>query len=280
MQIAVLATTHAVYAACCRVMKAIVVAMIACASACTTLGPMPATTGISAVPSDRPGLEVQAAIVPAFYLSDAAQSSNAGQATGQLSLLLEPDRLLGIPGLIVGLRQFGGGDDTLVEPYVGIRRRVTDDLSLAAIGYGTATSAANSGASYSATRLGGELAADIRVLEIGAWVALHWQISASLTDIEASGNYCIDSTTGLGVDCNNDGTDTRVNGNVSGAFGAGTAQLSLDIGHRPSGVFHDVRLAVLASAGQMPQLSFGQEVGRTTYTSWGLSLTLGLGAEH
>ncbi len=259
-------------------MKAIAVAIVS--ASCTTLGPMPVTTGISAVPSDRPGLEVQAAIVPAFYLSDAAQSSNAGQATGQLSLLLEPDRLLGLPGLIAGLRQFGSSGDVLVEPYIGYRRRVTPDFSLAAIGYGTETSAEQSGASYSASRLGAEVAADIRVLEIGDWVSLHWQISGSLTEIDATGNYCIDST-GAGTDCNNDGTDTRVNGNVSGAFPAGTAQISLDVGHRPTGAFHDVRLALLASTGQMPQLSFGQqEAVRAWYTSWGLSLTLGLGADH
>ena len=89
------------------------------------------------------------------------------------------------------------------------------------------------------------------------------------------------ATGGAATDCQNDGTDTRANGNVSGIFPAGTAQLSLDLGHRPSGVFHDTRLAVLASAGQMPQLSFGQqEAQRATYTSWGLSLTLGLGADH
>jgi hypothetical protein len=35
----------------------------------------------------------------------------------------------------------------------------------------------------------------------------------------------------------------------------------------------------MASAGQMPQLVYGQEVGRATFTSWGLSLTLGLGAD-
>src|SRR5580693_9452717 len=114
--------THRGYVGCRPVMKAIAataVVVIASTAACTTLGPMPATTAISAVPSDRPGLEVQAAVVPAFYLSDAAQSSNAGQATSQLSFLLEPDRLLGMPGLIVGLREFGASGDSLVEPYIG-----------------------------------------------------------------------------------------------------------------------------------------------------------------
>jgi hypothetical protein len=263
-------------------MKLIAVAVaLAGMSACTTLGPMPATTGISAVPSDRPGFEAQAAIVPAFYLSDAAQGSNAGNSTGQLSILLEPDRWLGIPGLIVGAREFGQSGDTLVEPYVGIRRRVDDAVSLAAIGYGTQTTASQSGASYSATRLGAELAADVKLLEVAGWVSLHWQISASFTDIEATGSYCIVASTGVATDCNNDGTDTRTNGNVSGVFPAGTAQLSIDLGHRPYGVFHDARLAVLASAGQMPQLSYGvQEAQRATYTSWGLSLTLGLGADR
>ncbi|HEY1813676.1 MAG TPA: hypothetical protein VGG74_15100 [Kofleriaceae bacterium] len=261
-------------------MKLIAVAALLVSSACTTLGPMPATTGISAVPSDRPGFEAQTAAVPGFYLSTAAEGSNAGNATGQLSILLEPDRWLGIPGLIVGAREFGQSGDTLAEPFIGFRHRVGDGVSLAAIGYGTATTAATSGASYSATRLGTELAADVQLLELAGWVSLHWQVSASFTDIEASGSYCI-SDSGAAVDCQNEGMDTRTNGNISGIFPAGTAQLSLDLGHRPSGVFHDARVAVLASAGQMPQLSFGQqEAPRATYTSWGLSVTLGLGADH
>lgn len=255
-------------------------AAVLCTCACTTLGPMPATTAISAVPVGRPSLSVQAAVVPGFFLSDSAAQQQQGQSTGQLSLLLEPDRLLGLPGLIVGARSFGESGDSVLEPYLGYRAKAGDGLSVAVIGYATEAQASQSGANYSASRLGAEFAADVRLVQIGAWVSLHWQVSASLTHISATGNYCVDST-GAGTDCENDSTDMRVNGNVDGAFAAGTAQVSLDIGRRPIGILHDIRLALMASAGQMPMLSFGaEEPSRATYTAWGLSLELGLGAER
>jgi hypothetical protein len=248
-----------------------------CLSACTTLGPIPATTGISAVPNGRPGIEAQAAIVPGYFLSDAAQQSSAGQPTGQLSLLLEPDRWLQVPGLIVGVRRFGSDTDSLVEPYLGYRHRIEDVLSLAAIGYGTSTSASQTLATYHATRLGLEVAADVRLLQLCDWVAVHGQVSGAITELHASGTYCVD-TNGVGIDCSTDGTqNTMVDGHIDGAFASGTAQLSLDIGRRPTGVLHDIRIAVLAAVGEMPQLSFGTEQTRATYQSWGLSLTVGLG---
>jgi len=261
-------------------MKLIAVAAALCTCACTTLGPMPATTAISAVPAGRPSVSMQAAIVPGFYLSDSAAQEQHGQATGQLSLLFEPDRLLNLPGLIVGARTFGEGGDSVLEPYLGYRAKAGDGVSIAAVGYGTEAQGAKSSANYEAHRLGAEFAADVRLLQIGAWVSLHWQVSASLTHIAATGNYCIDST-GAGIDCSNDSSDTRVNGDVDGSFLAGTAQVSLDLGHRPVGMLHDIRVALMASAGQMPMLSFGeQQPSRATYTSWGLSLELGLGSEH
>jgi hypothetical protein len=260
-------------------MKLVLAAVLACA-ACTTLGPMPATTAISAVPAGRPSLSMQGAIVPAFYLSDSAAQHTQGQPTDQLAILLEPDRLLGMPGLIVGIRNFGQATDSVFEPYLGYRAHVSDGVSLAAIGYGTAASASHGGATYSAARLGAELAADVRLLEVGGWVSVHWQVSGALTHLEAAGSYCVDPK-GAGIDCVNDGTDTRVSGNIDSAFPSGTVQLSLDVGHRPTGIFHDVRLALLASAGNMPVLSFGRDEGtRATYTSWGLSLEFGLGAER
>ena len=262
-------------------MKAVsLIAAAVLVSACTTLGPIPATTGISAVPNDRPGFEAQAAVVPGFFLSDAATASSEGQPTGQLSMLLEPDRWLGIPGLIAGVLRYGSGSDGAIEPYLGYRHRFTDVLSLAAIGYGSEAQAAQTLASYRASRLGAEIAADVRLLQLGTWVAIHGQVSGAATQLHASGTYCVASD-GEGTDCNTDGTpNTFANGRVSGVFPSGTAQLSLDVGRRPLGVLHDVRFALLVSTGEMPQLSFGQQQSSTSYTSWGLSLTLGLGDDH
>ena len=58
-------------------------------AACTTLGPMPATTGISAVPAARPGMEAQAGFVPAYFLSTSVQDEAQGTVTSQLSALVE-----------------------------------------------------------------------------------------------------------------------------------------------------------------------------------------------
>ncbi|MBA3540982.1 MAG: hypothetical protein H0T79_15330, partial [Deltaproteobacteria bacterium] len=78
-------------------MKPMILAAIASlAAACTTLGPMPTTTAVSAIPSARGGAEVQAGIVPAYYLSDAAQESTSATATGQLAAVVDPAELLGL----------------------------------------------------------------------------------------------------------------------------------------------------------------------------------------
>jgi hypothetical protein len=42
---------------------------------CTTLGPMPITTAQTPLPSPRPGVEVGAAVVPGYYLSDSVQKA-------------------------------------------------------------------------------------------------------------------------------------------------------------------------------------------------------------
>src|SRR5665647_2649801 len=94
-------------------------------TACTMLGPMPATTGVSALPAERPGGEVQAAVMPVFFLSDATQQDKAPpRADPQLSALFEPDRLFGTKGLILGLRTWGEEGATPVEPMIGLRRKL------------------------------------------------------------------------------------------------------------------------------------------------------------
>src|SRR5262249_12938534 len=99
-------------------MKLAVLIAFACTTACTTLGPMPATTAISAVRAGRPDVPAQTAILPGWFLSDSASQSPQSQAVGQLSVLVEPDRLLDLPGLIVGARSFGQShDDSVLEPY-------------------------------------------------------------------------------------------------------------------------------------------------------------------
>jgi len=248
------------------------------ATGCTTLGPMPSTTGISAVPSGRPGVEAQIALVPGYYLSDATQAAtNRGSPFGQLLGLVEPDRVIGVPGLIAGARHWGQHGDLTLEPFLGYRHRLDDDVSLAAIGYGTTMHGASNRASYSATRAGAELAADARMFAPARWLAFHGQAALSATYLDAHGSYCADRD-GLGVDCSDDGTSRVVDGTVRGLFVAATATAALDLARLPTGGFHGLRIALLGSVGVMPQVRDGRETDGVHYASLGLSLTLGLGS--
>jgi hypothetical protein len=248
-------------------------------AACTTLGPMPATTGISALPNARPGVEAQAGFVPAFFLSKAVQDKAGGAVTSQLSALVEPDRWLGIPGLILGARLFGQSGDTPGEPYIGYRRQVDDDIAVAGILYGTSKQSTAKLASYHATRVGGEAAIDAKLWAPAPWLGVHAQGSVSATVLSASGTYCVDSM-GIAKDCDTTtpANNTMLDGTVSGAFPAATATLAVDF-HRREGTFHGARISALAAAGQMPLVQSGMQQATGSYFSVGLLLTLGLGAE-
>jgi hypothetical protein len=248
------------------------------ATACTTLGPMPATTGVSAIPNGRPGVEMQAGIMPSTYLSDSAKDSDSrSEPTQQLSAVLEPARWLGVKGLIVGARTWGNDGDSPFEPMLGIRRKLDDTFSIAGIAYGTRAYGESSGASYSANRVGGELAFDAKVLPFGDWVAIHGQAALSATYLDATGTYCVGAD-GQGIDCED--TSRRVDAAVEGVYAAATAGFSLDIARRPHGVLHSIRIAMLGSIGARPRIRDGiQEQSADHYKSIGLSLTLGLGED-
>jgi hypothetical protein len=247
---------------------------------CTTLGPMPTTTGLSAVPAGRPGAEAQFGMVPGYLLSEGAQETTDGAGDPAVQLLgaIEPGSALGTGGLVVGARRWGRATDGAFEPFVGYRHRLDDAISIALIGYGTKMSGEDQGASYRAGRVGGELALDARMLAMGRWTALHGQASVSTTYVDASGTYCVDPD-GLGTDCGARGDDRVVDGTVRGAFSAATASLSLDIGRRPTGTFHGLRIALLGAAGLRPQLRNGMQLDSEAYASLGLTMTLGFGAE-
>jgi hypothetical protein len=245
---------------------------------CTTLGPIPTTTGLSAVPSGRPGAEAQVGLVPGYFLSAATREpTHDGNPTGQLLAVVEPGEWLGTAGLIVGGRRTGNNSDGALEPFIGYRHRLYDELAVAIVGYGAQMHGAQRSASYHATRVGGELALDARMLRLASWLAFHGQAAVSTTYVDASGTYCADDA-GLGIDCSDSGNNRVVDGTVRGAFVAGTASLALDAGRLPAGNFHSVRLALLGSAGMMPQVRDGMQTGGAHYLSLGLTLTLGLGS--
>ena len=248
-------------------------------TACTTLGPMPATTGVSAIPANRPGGEVQAAVIPVFYLSEATQEApHESSASPQLSTVFEPDRLFGTKGLILGARTWGEGGDSPFEPMIGWRHRFDDRFAAAVIAYGTIVHGESGGAFYDATRAGGELAVDTLLVPMGDYLGLHLQATLAATYIEATGRYCV-NTVGVGTDC--DDYSREVNGAIEGIYTSATAGASLDIARRPHGVLHGVRLAFLGAVGAMPKLRDGiQAPSKETYKSFGLLLTVGLGSDH
>lgn len=244
---------------------------------CTTLGPMPTTTGLAAVPSARPGFEVQGGIVPGYLLSEATQKpTHKGNPTPQALVVAEPGEWLGLGGLVVGARTWGQEGDVAIEPVIGYRHQLDDHFAIALVGYGGKMTGAERSASYRANRLGGELAIDARMLRVASWLAIHGQAAVSTTYLDAHGRYCVDSA-GLGVDCDDDSNDHMIDGVVRGAFTAGTASLALDFGRSSFGTFHVVRVAVLGSAGVMPQVRDGTQRDVARYASLGLALTLGFG---
>lgn len=244
-------------------------------TACTTLGSMPTTTGISAVPHGRPGGEAQLAVVPVFRLSNAASGQDRnGQSTPQLSALIDPDRW-GIPGVILGMRLFGESGDAGLEPYVGYRRTF-GEVSFAAVAYGTKMGATEKGATYEAIRLGGEVLTDVKLASFGSWGQLHVGGGVNATYVDADGRYCVGSDDNA-IDCNDDGTSTTVDAELAGVYTAGNLMLALDIARRPTGTIHFVRLGAMFSFGHMPRLVGGDQQSGDVFLSGGLGLTFGFG---
>ena len=247
-------------------------------SACTTLGPIPATTGVAAVPSGAPGLEGQVAFVPGFYLSRSAQNQGKGAIMPQLSAVFDPDRWLGLPGLIIGGRIYGADKDTPGEPLIGYRHAFDEGLSASIVGFFTSKDATRSLASYHATHGGAEAAVDAQLLGSG-WVQLHWQLAASATHISASGTYCVNQS-GVAIDCSTDpaAQNTMVDRKLSSTVGAATSTVALDFFRSRGSIFHGARLGWMLAAGSMPQIQPGGSTATALYWSTGLSVTFGLGA--
>lgn len=239
---------------------------------------MPATTGVSAVPSTRPAGEISGALAPIFRLSDAAHGEDRnGKANPQLAALFDPARLLGLPGLIVGARVWGKDGDTGIEPMLGYRHALDGRISLAGVAYGTHMRADSYGAHYEASRVGGEAMADVRVGDVTRWMSAHAQLAAQATYIKGSGRYCYDGASGDGKDCAEDGSVPFSYAKLSGVFPAATLSLALDA-HFQGRVFHHARLAGMIATGWMPRLVAGDQRAGDAYVTGGLSLMIAFGA--
>jgi hypothetical protein len=257
-----------------------IVAIVAGAGACTSLGPMPAVTGQSVLPTQRPGVEAQVAAVPGYFLSAAVQDDEKGSPVQQASLMGEPGELIGLPGLSGGGRVIGGADaGTYVEPMVRYRTALDDKGVFAGgvIVYGSHQRGASQGASVEATRGGAEVGFDARATPESKWVEVHVAGSVGLMGLDAKGEYCLDSAGRWGVDC----ADPPVNltkATADGFFPSAGGAIGLDFGRHLDGILHGGRLAVHGAVGKMPRVERAEQRDSKTFTSAGLSLTLGMGA--
>ena len=248
---------------------------------CTTLGPIPATTGMPAVPAERPAGEIGFGAVPGYYLSSSTQKSSGGAALTQASLLLEPDRLVRLPGVVVGARHVGDSKNGgYFEPLVGYRCHLDQNRRFAALGIGYLTHASGSrdGASFAATRGGAEVGFDARVTPETKWVEVHTNVSAALTGLSASGRYCRDADGQYGVMCPN--PPVLLPASVSGLYPSASAGVSFDFARHLPAFFHGGRLALGVSGGLMPTTVGGQQQNARWYGTAGGSLTLGFGASR
>jgi hypothetical protein len=246
---------------------------------CTALGPMAATTGVAAVPAGRPSIEGTIGVMPGHYLSAGVHETPKGAGIGQGAIMIEPDSIVRVPGLLVGGRYVGSSTSGgYPEPMVGYRSYLGSGnwLAVSAIGYATHGSGTNNDASYSATRGGAEAGIDLRVTPEFAWFELHLAASASLTGVSARGSYCLDTNRRYGVDCP-DSPDARADASAGGIYPSGVGSIAIDVGRRLNGEFHGGRIALLGGGGTMPRVVGGQQEGAKPYAAAGLSLTVAFG---
>ena len=240
-------------------------------------------TGMPSVPLERPGMELQAGLVPGYHLSQSAVSEPKANAMPQIAAAFEPDQLVHLLGLVVGARYAGEGDaGGSLEPLLGFRAFVDHDkrYALAAVGFGTYSSAAQNGASYTALRGGLELGADVRLTPPSRYAELHTNLGATFTALDADGHYCLDAEGRYGVDCpEGEAAPSPVSASLNGIFPSAHAGLSLDFGRHLRSPFHGVRLALDLAGGAMPRLCGGTQEAARLFGSGVLSLTVGLGAD-
>jgi hypothetical protein len=246
---------------------------------------MSAATGLTAVPAGRPSVEVQAAVLPGYYLSSAVQAHPEGAGIGQVALSFEPDHWLRVPGLVVAGRVVGNEDSgTYAEPIVGYRLHLDEarHFGLAAIGYGTYASESRRGASYEAARGGAEVGFDVRVLGEGQYGEVHLLASASLTALDADGEYCIDADNRYGVDCPEppDAPGTLVSASASGFYPGVVGGLAFDIGRSMPVGFHGVRLVGYFGGGTLPSVIAAQQTDPRGYVSFGGAIAVAFGARR
>ncbi len=248
-------------------------------AACTTLGPMPATTGASFAPAERTALEVQVGLRPGYYLSSTAEEEHSGTALPALAGIVEPGAEL-VPGLIVGAGMAGDTNTgASLEPLLGYRAFVDGEkrVGLGVIGSGTHANASNTGASFSATRAALEVGTDVQWTPNSHWLELHTTLGIGLTALSASGRYCVGVDGRYAVDCPSEGPAT-VEARVRGLFPVVQVGVGLDTAQHLAHYFQGVRLSGTLALGTMPTVVGGEQRALASYLSGGVQLTFGFGA--
>jgi hypothetical protein len=246
---------------------------------CTSLGPMPATTAVAPLPAGRPSFELQVGALPGYYLSSAVGEKAKGASIANAAVLIEPDSIIHVPGLVVGGRYVGeSSKGGYPEPLLGYRTFLDDGkrIAVSAIGYGTYGSGSAKGASYSATRGGVEGGFEFRATPESRWFELHLLGAASLTGLRAEGTYCVDAQGTYGVDCP-DMMPVFRNAKAGGFYPTLTGGVAFDMGRHLNGEFHGGRLALLIAGGSMPSVIGGEQQSPRTFASAGVSLSIGFG---
>lgn len=252
--------------------------------ACTTLGPMPATTGLVAPAAGRPNVEAQVGAVPGFVLSQTTQEEAKGAPIAEASGMLEPGRWIGIPGLGAGARMASVGDDQNVEPMLRYRGSLLegDAMTGVAVAYGTYATGAEQSADYRLARGGLELGIDARFTPRSVWAEAHVFVSTSLTGLSGNGHYCLDANGRYGADCTTYSPNQLdwepVAATIRGFYPALTSGIAVDFGRHLESVFHGGRLAVMMSGGSQPTLVGGAQQDARPFIAGGLTLTLAAGA--
>lgn len=256
------------------------IAIAALAAACTTMGPTPATTGFTARPMPRAGLDVSVGLVPGHNLSSSVIENPEGNSIKQLSAAAQYDELIGLPGLVLGARLFGNEGDTPIEPVIGYRRTLSDGVaSVGGYLFGTHAAHEEYGAAYEVTRLGGELVGDVRVIR-NRWIEPHVFGGFNLHHLSAEGTYCTDPQMQWAEDCPEPDEPPKpvVSTSAEGVFPSAHVGIAAEVMRYRDSWFHGARVAFMAAGGKMPHVESAQQTDDESYFAFGLTLSVGIGA--